>query len=102
MTMSSGRKRVVSSCMPCYTRKQKVYYLNYHEPEAFPLDLLESYADSIYDSATMNILVIIVLDDNALKSVSIILLRVPQATHLVLRVFPSPVEIKYKRTKQED
>ena len=50
----------------------------------------------------MNILVIIVLDDNALKSVSIILLRVPQATHLVLRVFPSPVEIKYKRTKQGD
>ena len=69
---------------------------------SFSLTCLKFHADNFDDSATTNILVIIVLDDNALKSVSIILHQVPQATRLVLRVFPNLVEIKPKKTERED
>lgn len=96
--MSSGRKRVVSSCIPCYTRKQKVIK---HQPEAFCHQTwLKVHTDNFDYSAIVNTLVTTVPGDNALKRVSIILLQ--QAKRLVVRFYQSPQERRHIETIRKD
>lgn len=65
--MSSSRKRAISSCVPCYTRKQKVASPSSQAPEV---------SHELNDpSATGNRHAANVLGDNALTTVSITLQR---------------------------
>ena len=84
-----------------------VYYAIYENKRSSPTNRrlsapktqLKFHADNLHDSAIVNTLVIIVLGDNALKSVSIILLR--QAKYLVLQLFLSLEERRHVETKRK-
>lgn len=91
--MSSGRKRVVSSCIPCYTRKQKVQNRNSVASCRQISFSFKLHTNNLEYSVIANILVITVPGDNALKRVSIILLR--QAERLVLQIYQSLEERRH-------
>lgn len=65
-----------------------------------PPTLLKFHADNLHDSAITNTLVIIVLGDNALKSVTIILPQ--QAKRPVLRLLLILEERRHTEIKRKD